>query len=231
MRRNKNKLDCKSGSYLLQVAQTIHPSHSCCCTVLFISVLYLKYKALKLWGGGLCPVTTKGGRNSCGVNRGSRDLGSWQYFSNPRSRPHHHGDHSPDTGESEKKNNTKQHWELWELPSRPQLWRAVSLWGSRGCAFTVSDEHITLPAQWKTGAVPCAFSYSDPSGGEKTHFSSNILRLRSHTALFGTAVEIPASKNLLSKPFYYNVNRKVKISTDFSKDLSAKACGIDIQTI
>lgn len=106
MRRNKNKLDCKSGSYLLQVAQTIHPSHSCCCTVLFISVLYLKYKALKLWGGGLCPVTTKGGRNSCGVNRGSRDLGSWQYFSNPRSRPHHHGDHSPDTGESEKK---KQH--------------------------------------------------------------------------------------------------------------------------
>lgn len=111
MRRNKNKLDCKSGSYLLQVAQTIHPSHSCCCTVLFISVLYLKYKALKLWGGGLCPVTTKGGRNSCGVNRGSRDLGSWQYFSNPRSRPHHHGDHSPDTGESEKKKTTQNNIE------------------------------------------------------------------------------------------------------------------------
>lgn len=127
----------------------------------------------RLWGHGLWPGTPRGGGNSGWVNTGACQLARLAKFQVilevGRATYHKRILKKP------------QQRDLWEIPPWPQLWQAVSLWGAPSSVFTVSDEHIALRAQWKTGAGTCAFSKSDPFGAGKTYFSSNIWKLYIHT--------------------------------------------------
>lgn len=125
----------KKSSYLLG---SLHLLFSSCCCIAFVG--FIQY--FRLWGNALWSGPGVVGTAAWWM----QVLLSWWDQQNLRWSLKQT---VPLTTKEEK---TPHHCDLWEIPLLPELWCRVSLWGAQSCVFTVSDEHIALRAQWKTGA-------------------------------------------------------------------------------